>query len=380
MTSSSAAAAAAGAAAPHKGTSSTLAPEWASGSHRFKIAAYSLTKGVGVGQYFESAAFAAGGHDWAVRYYPDGETDDTADYVSFFVRLASQPAGVTAKFNLALAAAQAHDTDGSGGPAPPPITISARERPCLFTTAARTWGYKHFVIRTDLEASQYLKDDCLAVDCTVTVLKKLHVIAPDGLPAIASPPSDLPRHLARLFDSGEGTDVAFQVGAETFAAHRCLLAARSPVFRAELFGPMMEKSVQFIRIEDMEPAAFHAMLRFAYSDSLPQFEDAGTSTPMLQHLLAAADRYGMERLRLVCEERLCRDLSVDTVATTLALAEQHRCAQLKAACLQFVASPGVLTAVMQTDGFEHLRISCPPILTELLEMLAQQISKTPKFE
>ncbi|XP_020113220.1 BTB/POZ and MATH domain-containing protein 1-like [Ananas comosus] len=375
MTSSSAAAAAA--AVPYKGTSSTLAPEWASGSHRFKIAAYSLTKGIGVGQFFESAAFAVGGHDWVVRYYPDGETDGTTDYVSFFVRLASPAAGVTAKFNLTLAA-QEHDTDGSGGPAPPPITISAREKPCQFTTTARTWGYKNFVKRTDLEASQYLKDDCLAVDCTVTVLKKLHVIAPDGLPAIASPPSDLHRHLARLLDSGEGTDVAFQVGGETFAAHRCLLAARSPVFRAELFGPMMEKSVQFIRIEDMEPVAFNAMLHFVYSDSLPQFEDPGTSTLMLQHLLAAADRYGMERLRLVCEEKLCRDLSVNMVATTLALAEQHRCAQLKAACLEFVASPGVLTAVMQTDGFEHLRISCPSILTELLEMLAEQISKAPK--
>lgn len=60
---------------------------------------------------------------------------------------------------------------------------------------------------------------------------------------------------------------------------------------------------------------------------------------MAQHLLAAADRYGIERLRLLSETRLCEDLSINSVATTLALAEQHHCFQLKDVCLKFVASP-----------------------------------------
>lgn len=58
---------------------------------------------------------------------------------------------------------------------------------------------------------------------------------------------------------------------------------------------------------------------------------------MAQHLLAAADRYGLDRLRLICEAKLCEGVSVDTVATTLALAEQHHAAQLKKVCLQYAA-------------------------------------------
>lgn len=46
---------------------------------------------------------------------------------------------------------------------------------------------------------------------------------------------------------------------------------------------------------------------------------------MEQHLLEAADRYGMHRLKLICEDRLCQYIDVNTVATTLALAEQHHC-------------------------------------------------------
>ena len=63
------------------------------------------------------------------------------------------------------------------------------------------------------------------------------------------------------------------------------------------------------------------------------------STLMSQHLLAAADQYGLERLLTLCESYLCEDVAINTVATTLALAEQHHCLQLKSVCLKFVAMP-----------------------------------------
>jgi speckle-type POZ protein len=86
-----------------------------------------------------------------------------------------------------------------------------------------------------------------------------------------------------------------------------------------------------------------AMVNFIYSDELPGIHElAGsfsmwTSTAIIQHLLAAADRYGLDRLRILCEAKLCDELTSETVATTLALAEQHHCAQLKSACLKFTA-------------------------------------------
>ena len=78
-----------------------------------------------------------------------------------------------------------------------------------------------------------------------------------------------------------------------------------------------------------------------YWDCLPEMDDlTGVAlTLMAQHLLAGADRYALERLRLLCEAKLCEDVSINTVATTLALAEQHHCFQLKAVCLKFIALP-----------------------------------------
>jgi speckle-type POZ protein len=122
---------------------------------------------------------------------------------------------------------------------------------------------------------------------------------------------------------------------------------------------------------------FQALLHFMYWDELPDIEEltglntTWVSTLMAQHLLAAADRYALERLKLLSELKLCEDVAINTVANTLALAEQHHCYQLKTVCLKFVALPENLKAVMQTDGFDYLQQSCPSLLTELLEYVAK---------
>ncbi|KAF2298654.1 hypothetical protein GH714_024512 [Hevea brasiliensis] len=222
---------------------------------------------------------------------------------------------------------------------------------------------------------QTTSKDCLQVHCSVGVVKS-HTEGPKTY-SIAVPSSNIGQHFGQLLESGKGTDVKFEVDGEVFAAHKLVLAARSPVFRAQLFGPMKDQNTQLIKVEDMEAPVFKALLHFIYWDSLPDLEELTglnskwASTLMSQHLLAAADRYGLDRLRVLCEANLCEDVAINTVATTLALAEQHHCFQLKAVCLKFVAMPENLRAVMQTDGFEYLKESCPSVLTELLEYVAR---------
>ena len=74
----------------------------------------------------------------------------------------------------------------------------------------------------------------------------------------------LPTCTAHLLAAREGADVTFQVAGEAFRAHRCILAARSPVFKAELFGAMKESTSTgaCIRIGDMLPQVFNAFAAF----------------------------------------------------------------------------------------------------------------------
>jgi speckle-type POZ protein len=166
--------------------------------------------------------------------------------------------------------------------------------------------------------------------------------------------------------------VVFEVGGQTFAAHRWVLAARSPVFGAEHFGSMEEGSTDgLVRIDDMEAQVFRTLLCFVYTDFVPEMEKVEEDVALCQHLLAAADKYNMERMKSICEDRLCKYIGVDTVANILALAELHHCHGLKNACVSFLSSPGNLTAAMNSDGFDHLSTTCPSVIKELITSVVQ---------
>lgn len=320
------------------------------GRHRFIITDYQLHKGVGPGYHITSRPFSAGGHEWVLKCFPDGDTPANADFISLFLVLQSggvKTLSVRVVFALVL-------VDNLGQSSPP-----LRCGPVTFKGQDSRWGKGRFINRAKLEDTSYVAGDCLIIQCTVSVLQPPHS---EDVPKIrlALPPScELHRHLGQLLDGGEGADVTFQVGDEFFPAHRCVLAARSPVFRAELFGPMEEAHMQLIQIEDVEPAVFGALLRFIYTESLPppmleELVDANgpASIATARRLFAAADRYDVERLKSICEDKLPRDMDVDNVALIFELADRHHCSSLKEACVKFItASPETLFAVVKLHGW-----------------------------
>ena len=87
-----------------------------------------------------------------------------------------------------------------------------------------------------------------------------------------------------------------------------------------------------------------AMLHFIYRDSLVDDNELDASSSggsifdtLAAKLLAAADKYDLARLKLLCESYLCKGISVASVASTLALADSHHAMELKAVCLKFAA-------------------------------------------
>lgn len=109
-----------------------------------------------------------------------------------------------------------------------------------------------------MEASDYLKDDCLSVKCSVGVVRS-NTEGPKAY-SLSIPPSNLGQHFGRLLENGDATDVSFNVDGETFAAHKLILASRSPVFRAQLYGPLKVKNTIGINVEDIEAPVFKVLI------------------------------------------------------------------------------------------------------------------------
>uniref|UniRef100_A0ACD5UU02 Uncharacterized protein n=1 Tax=Avena sativa TaxID=4498 RepID=A0ACD5UU02_AVESA len=336
-------------------TSSRCITESVTAEHNFEVASYPLLEGMGVGKYVSSSEFSAGGHVWCLRFYPDGMTPDCAGHASVYLCFLSQAKHVRAKFTLTMLEKQGkvQVTDN---------VLQGHE----FSRTHPDWGFPKFVEKSRLlESSPSLLDDggYLTIRCVLTVIKPPRTVCMKDLAVV--PPMELPGHLALGLSEGMETDVTFRVGGRAFGAHRIVLALRSPVFKALLFGPMMEKDTRSVEVADMEPEIFEMLLHFVYTDSLPPCDGDGDgdgeghSSAAMQHLLVAADRYGMTRLKQICEGMLCKSIDVETITTTYVLSIQHECERLKQACLDFLSSPEVTAAVVESDGFKHLLANFP---------------------
>jgi speckle-type POZ protein len=332
------------------------------GTHIFEIAGYSLKKGMGADKFVRSATFTVGGYDWSIRFYPDGTAESTEGCMALSLELMSPNAEARAIFDFGIA-------KHSSGLLSTTFTQQTK------TFSSRTKSTRQFtlyIVRSSYEtkATTYLPNDLLLIKCEIGVIKESQLNGTVGRSEIEVPPPDIFDHLAKLLEAKEEADVTFSVGGETFVAHKIVLAMRSPVFKAELFGPMREtRTSRPVTVEDMQPAVFKAFLHFIYTDSLPDLDDlqGDDKYEMIRHLLVAADRYAMDRLKMLCQSILGKNLDVNNVATTLALADQHNCDKLKDVCVEFLASSDKMDDVAATQGYESLKRSCPSVLIDALE-------------
>lgn len=149
-----------------------------------------------------------------------------------------------------------------------------------------------------------------------------------------------------------------------FEAHKAILAARSPVFAAMFEHCMEESRANRVEITDMEPDTLAEVLRYMYTGQVVGLDK------LAHELLAAADKYQLERLKSMCEESLVESLSVENSCGILGLADMHNAEQLKSHALDFI----MLHAhdVCETEGYEELVHHRPRLLNECFRSLASQ--------
>nr|CAB3499600.1 unnamed protein product [Digitaria exilis] len=352
---------------PPPASATTVVSVKYSGYHLLVVNGYSRIKEKQ--EHIASRRFRVGGYRWIIQCYPRGYRPYHIGHTAFYLFLDQgnvvDPVMVQYEFSIVVDH-QVQNNDSS---------CLVRAKNTFKFSSSDPYSSSCLINRDFFETSKHLiKNDSFTIRCDIVMTKDVAITNADA----ASVPSnrdmlapDIRQHLAHLLQSGVGADVTFQVGGETFAAHRCVLAARSAVFKAQLFGPMKEGTTAgVIHVSDMDERVFRLLLDFIYSDSVPIVE-AEEEAIMWQHLLVAADRYDLPRLWFICEEELCENhINTSTVATILALAEQHQSRVLKEACLDFLNSPANLHDVMVADGLDHVINSCPSVLKELIVKLA----------
>jgi hypothetical protein len=118
----------------------------------------------------------------------------------------------------------------------------------------------------------------------------------------------------------------------TIAAHKLILAARSPVFRTMFQAPMREASISTMEIADFSELVVREFVRFLYSDRCPR----SVLSEHAEELLAIAGKYEVPALMTVCEHYLVGTVCVGNAIALLSFADTHNAAALRASALDYV--------------------------------------------
>ena len=332
-----------------------------------------------MGEVLKSSTFSAGTNDklkWLLRINPKGLDEESKDYLSLYLLLhkCETKGEVRAKFKFSILNAKREE-----------VKIMESQRAYRFV-AGKDWGFKKFVKRDLLldESSGLLPDDKLTIYCEVNVVTEAKEYSGQVSPFQSRVPTcRLPEDLEDIFKSQEFSDVTIVANEREFKAHKAILAARSPMFRGMFSHDMKETKFNRVEVTDVDPDVLEEMLRFIYTGKSmlePRLQQVREQKDQKeqekeQHLaielLQAANKYQLDRLKMICEEALYKTLSVDSVAEILALADLYNASQLKHQAIEFIGTHA--TEVTETDGWNRMIRENSHLVGEVFKALAHQI-------
>jgi len=313
-----------------------------------------------MGEVLKSSTFSAGASDklkWCLRVNPKGLDEESKDYLSLYLLLVScNKSEVRAKFKFSILNAKREETKAMES-----------QRAYKFMQG-KDWGFKKFIRRDFLldEANGLLPDDKLTLFCEVSVVAdSVNISGQMHSAQFKVPDCRLSDDFGQLFESNQFADVNLTCAGREFKCHKAILTARSPVLAAMFEHDMKERQHNRVEIDDMDPEVMADMLRFIYTGRAPNLDS------MAADLLAAADKYALDRLKVMCEEALCNSLCIENVSEVLILADRHSAEQLKAQAIEYINNRHA-TDVMETPGWKQMVTSNPHLVAEAFKALATQ--------
>lgn len=141
----------------------------------------------------------------------------------------------------------------------------------------------------------------------------------------------------------ETGDIIFVVEGKEIHAHRCVLAALSPKYKAQFYGAISDKDV--IHVSDASYDAFMEFLKFFYTDTVT------LTVANIEAVLNLANQSLVDVLITECINFLCDAVGLDKLLWFYRMAHQYEIDSLKKLCFNHIKAN--LLAVFKTSDFLH---------------------------
>jgi len=287
---------------------------------------------------------------WCLQLKPNGDSRNTTHVGIYLVYKGQNDVKYETKFSFFLI-----DNQGK--------KILTKKNNYIFTESNKGYGVIDFVERTELldKKNLYMQGKSLVIGCTVAIMNGQS----SSNESIISE-TQICEHLSALLDSKRFSDLIINVDGQEIHAHKAILVSRSPVFASMFSHDLKEEIEGRIEITDIEKEICEEMIKFIYTDKAPSLKEPEWRDKWGEGLLAAADKYDLQRLKLMCELELSRCLSLETAPKYLKLAYFHSADYLKKKSISFINGN---SAVIRTKGWKDLASKCPNAIVEVYEAL-----------
>ncbi|XP_034471897.1 speckle-type POZ protein-like isoform X2 [Drosophila innubila] len=196
-----------------------------------------------------------------------------------------------------------------------------------------------------------LPNDVLTIFCEIFILTDTVCTCGNTKPIKVSD-SKFSEDFGNLFKNKKYSDVTIvTISGQEIPAHKNILSARSEVFEVMLNNDLNEGR---LTINELDPEVLTEMLLFMYTDKEPKLDN------ICKDLLAAANKYLLERLKNMCENFLLAKLTIENAAETLILANNQNACQLQAHTIDFINDHK--SDVKQTTGWKEMTLNHPHIV------------------
>uniref|UniRef100_A0A915PR54 BTB domain-containing protein n=1 Tax=Setaria digitata TaxID=48799 RepID=A0A915PR54_9BILA len=307
--------------------------------HKWSVAQFSVQQELSSpGDFIESNIFGSTDHDYRFRLklFPCGKDEECRGYLSLFLQIFKCPsAKLRFRVNFYIEAA-----DGPRGCALNKNVVTINRGGIV--TASKFFSTETLKSRV----AKFLPDDVLTVGVELTVYgdQNSTEVEPDldvlygysgsstlGVSLGVSDevrarldPNFMGRDFGQLLESGDFSDFSLNVGRRSFKCHKAILSARSPFFQAMFRDQTNQESLRGeVNLEDITPETMACILEYIYKDNCSE------SSKRTLEILAAADRFCLDRLKSLCQEALAKDLSPNNFCERLRAADLYNAPILK---------------------------------------------------
>uniref|UniRef100_A0A915ABU8 Non-specific serine/threonine protein kinase n=1 Tax=Parascaris univalens TaxID=6257 RepID=A0A915ABU8_PARUN len=294
---------------------------------------------------------------WQLCLYPGGKRLENANNVSLFLKMSSTSPTREVRIKVEYRFYFLNDSDQ-----PLFSNVNVGEFHAKPPKGGHSWGLRNIPRQKVLNCVR--EDGTLVISCHIELIPDINRVKCYAAKEVLLTPTTpvctgFVRRQVEALENGALADCELECNGQVIPVNKFMLSTHSKVFSAMFsHDDVQESKEKKVIMKDTDIDSVRMMLRYMYCGEVDLESSA-------EGVMVLAERYQMDELKQLCEEKLCSLVDKNNIAEMLYLADLYNCPFLKTAVVDVLRINKAY--VMGTQSWQMLKESNPKLMNEVME-------------